>query len=193
MLWQEERYPLDLDNMLLRGCKIRNTEECHGLVIFAGLSRSCTCDEITADHWCTSSLLQSFLNLSKVHGCDKGHVWTLLSLYWLLMLSRWNHSASTVILINLQLWAVMTESWCCKYSLFVAGADTKIMRNGGKTRFKRTKIDELMNYTVYTVSLSLFISAGGGNVRTQMTIYNSHNHSLICGYFRMKQLRVYYW
>lgn len=86
----------------------------------------------------------------------------------------------------------MTESWCCKYSLFVAGADTKIMRNGGKTRFKRTKIDELMNYTVYTVSLSLFISAGGGNVRTQMTIYNSHNHSLICGYFRMKQLRVYY-
>lgn len=37
MLWQGERYPLDLDNMLLRGCKIRNTEACHGLVIFAGL------------------------------------------------------------------------------------------------------------------------------------------------------------
>lgn len=31
------------------------------------------------------------------------------------------------------------------------GADTKIMRNGGKTRFKRTKIDYLMNYMVYTV------------------------------------------
>lgn len=31
------------------------------------------------------------------------------------------------------------------------GADTKIMRNGGKARFKRTKIDELMNYMVYTV------------------------------------------
>lgn len=38
--------------------------------------------------------------------------------------------------------------------LVAAGADTKIMRNGGKTRFKRTKIDELMNYMVYTVSLS---------------------------------------
>lgn len=50
MRWQDERYPLDLDNMLLRGCKIRNTEECHGLVIFAGLSRSYTCDEITADY-----------------------------------------------------------------------------------------------------------------------------------------------
>lgn len=37
MLWNQERYPLDLDNMLLRGCKIRNTEECHGLVIFAGV------------------------------------------------------------------------------------------------------------------------------------------------------------
>lgn len=34
---------------------------------------------------------------------------------------------------------------------FSVGADTKIMRNGGKTRFKRTKIDYLMNYMVYTV------------------------------------------
>lgn len=33
------------------------------------------------------------------------------------------------------------------------GADTKIMRNGGKARFKRTKIDELMNYMVYTVGV----------------------------------------
>lgn len=40
MLWNQERYPLDLDNMLLRGCKIRNTEECHGLVIFAGADPS---------------------------------------------------------------------------------------------------------------------------------------------------------
>lgn len=36
MMWDGERYPLDLDNILLRGCKIRNTEVCHGLVIFAG-------------------------------------------------------------------------------------------------------------------------------------------------------------
>uniref|UniRef100_A0A665W7K0 Phospholipid-transporting ATPase n=1 Tax=Echeneis naucrates TaxID=173247 RepID=A0A665W7K0_ECHNA len=76
MHWENKRYPLDLDNMLLRGCKIRNTEECRGLVIFAG-------------------------------------------------------------------------------------ADTKIMRNGGKTRFKRTKIDELMNYMVYTIFvLLLLVSAG---------------------------------
>lgn len=76
MLWDGERYPLDLDNMLLRGCKIRNTEVCHGLVIFAG-------------------------------------------------------------------------------------ADTKIMRNGGKTRFKRTKIDELMNYMVYTIFVVLILVAAG--------------------------------
>uniref|UniRef100_A0A8C5HAE1 Phospholipid-transporting ATPase n=1 Tax=Gouania willdenowi TaxID=441366 RepID=A0A8C5HAE1_GOUWI len=76
MLWNTERYPLELDNMLLRGCKVRNTEECHGLVIFAG-------------------------------------------------------------------------------------NDTKIMKNGGKTRFKRTKIDELMNYMVYTIfALLLVVSAG---------------------------------
>ncbi|XP_072227593.1 phospholipid-transporting ATPase IC [Leuresthes tenuis] len=76
MLWNRELYPLELDNMLLRGCKIRNTEWCHALVIFAG-------------------------------------------------------------------------------------ADTKIMRNGGKTRFKRTKIDELMNYMVYTIfGLLILVSAG---------------------------------
>uniref|UniRef100_A0A3B5AIS3 Phospholipid-transporting ATPase n=1 Tax=Stegastes partitus TaxID=144197 RepID=A0A3B5AIS3_9TELE len=37
MRWNQETYPLELDNMLLRGCKVRNTEECRGLVIFAGL------------------------------------------------------------------------------------------------------------------------------------------------------------
>ncbi|XP_059213903.1 phospholipid-transporting ATPase IC [Centropristis striata] len=76
MLWERERYPLDADNMLLRGCTIRNTDMCHGLVIFAG-------------------------------------------------------------------------------------ADTKIMRNGGKTRFKRTKIDELMNYMVYTIFALLILVAAG--------------------------------
>lgn len=36
------------------------------------------------------------------------------------------------------------------------------MRNGGKTRFKRTKIDELMNYTVYMVGLPPGRSGGPG-------------------------------
>lgn len=48
---------------------------------------------------------------------------------------------------------------------FVAGSDTKIMRNGGKTRFKRTKIDELMNYTVYMVGLRRFPSGTVGRGR----------------------------
>ncbi|XP_067087900.1 phospholipid-transporting ATPase IC-like [Osmerus mordax] len=76
MRWRKDSFPLDLDNMLLRGCTIRNTDECHGLVIFAG-------------------------------------------------------------------------------------ADTKIMRNGGKTRFKRTKIDELMNYMVYTIFVLLILVSSG--------------------------------
>ncbi|TSK72148.1 Phospholipid-transporting ATPase IC [Bagarius yarrelli] len=76
MRWKNDAYPLELDNMLLRGCKIRNTEECRGLVIFAG-------------------------------------------------------------------------------------ADTKIMRNGGKTRFKRTKIDYLMNYMVYTIFVMLILICAG--------------------------------
>ncbi|MBN3314889.1 AT8B1 ATPase, partial [Atractosteus spatula] len=81
MKWRQERYALDLDNMLLRGCTVRNTEFCHGLVIYAGRSLS--------------------------------------------------------------------------------SSDTKIMRNGGKTRFKRTKIDELMNYMVYTIFILLILVAAG--------------------------------
>ncbi|XP_055729549.1 phospholipid-transporting ATPase IC-like [Salvelinus fontinalis] len=76
MRWRKDQFPLDLDNMMLRGCRIRNTDECHGLVIFAG-------------------------------------------------------------------------------------ADTKIMRNGGKTRFKRTKIDELMNYMVYSIFVILILLCAG--------------------------------
>ncbi|XP_001920510.4 phospholipid-transporting ATPase IC [Danio rerio] len=76
MIWESQSYALDLDNMLLRGCKVRNTDICHGLVIFAG-------------------------------------------------------------------------------------NDTKIMRNGGKTRFKRTRIDKLMNYMVYTIFVLLVLLCAG--------------------------------
>uniref|UniRef100_A0A8V5GPZ9 Phospholipid-transporting ATPase n=1 Tax=Melopsittacus undulatus TaxID=13146 RepID=A0A8V5GPZ9_MELUD len=76
LLWRNSRYSLDAQKILLRGCRIRNTEFCHGLVIFAG-------------------------------------------------------------------------------------ADTKIMRNSGKSRFKRTKIDSLMNYMVYTIFLLLILLSAG--------------------------------
>ncbi|XP_069508037.1 phospholipid-transporting ATPase ID isoform X2 [Ambystoma mexicanum] len=34
--WKENKYPLTNQSMLLRGCMLRNTESCFGLVIFAG-------------------------------------------------------------------------------------------------------------------------------------------------------------
>uniref|UniRef100_G3UAK1 P-type ATPase N-terminal domain-containing protein n=1 Tax=Loxodonta africana TaxID=9785 RepID=G3UAK1_LOXAF len=34
--WKGKRYSLDSGNILLRGCKIRNTNTCYGLVIYAG-------------------------------------------------------------------------------------------------------------------------------------------------------------
>ncbi|XP_062858425.1 probable phospholipid-transporting ATPase IM [Trichomycterus rosablanca] len=37
LYWKDNKYPLDNDKMLLRGCMLRNTEWCFGLVIFAGL------------------------------------------------------------------------------------------------------------------------------------------------------------
>ncbi|XP_065278397.1 phospholipid-transporting ATPase IK [Emys orbicularis] len=35
--WRGEKYSLDSEKILLRGCRIRNTETCYGLVIYAGL------------------------------------------------------------------------------------------------------------------------------------------------------------
>uniref|UniRef100_A0A8C0G3C0 ATPase phospholipid transporting 8B3 n=1 Tax=Chelonoidis abingdonii TaxID=106734 RepID=A0A8C0G3C0_CHEAB len=34
--WRGEKYSLDTEKILLRGCRIRNTETCYGLVIYAG-------------------------------------------------------------------------------------------------------------------------------------------------------------
>ncbi|XP_037364368.1 phospholipid-transporting ATPase IC [Talpa occidentalis] len=76
LFWRNTNFPLDVHNILLRGCVIRNTDFCHGLVIFAG-------------------------------------------------------------------------------------ADTKIMKNSGKTKFKRTKIDYLMNYVVYTIFVVLILLSAG--------------------------------
>ncbi|RNA03344.1 phospholipid-transporting ATPase ID-like, partial [Brachionus plicatilis] len=43
------------------------------------------------------------------------------------------------------------------YGLVVfAGADTKLMKNGGKTKFKQTHIDKLLNYLIMGIVLFLF-------------------------------------
>lgn len=34
--WRGETYSLDSNRILLRGCKLRNTDMCYGLVIYAG-------------------------------------------------------------------------------------------------------------------------------------------------------------
>lgn len=36
LLWKGKRYPLDNDKVVLRGCVLRNTQWCYGVVIFAG-------------------------------------------------------------------------------------------------------------------------------------------------------------
>uniref|UniRef100_A0A4W5KG53 Phospholipid-transporting ATPase n=1 Tax=Hucho hucho TaxID=62062 RepID=A0A4W5KG53_9TELE len=37
LYWRDNKYPLDNEKMLLRGCVLRNTDWCFGMVIFAGL------------------------------------------------------------------------------------------------------------------------------------------------------------
>ena len=36
LTWNDKKYALDNDKILLRGCVLRNTQWCYGLVIFAG-------------------------------------------------------------------------------------------------------------------------------------------------------------
>lgn len=67
LMWKNQRFPLDNEKILLRGCVLRNTQWCYGLVIFAG-------------------------------------------------------------------------------------KDTKLMQNSGKTKFKRTNIDKLLNFIIIGVS-----------------------------------------
>lgn len=69
LLWKGSRYSLDNDKILLRGCVLRNTQWCYGVVIFAG-------------------------------------------------------------------------------------KDTKLMQNSGKTQFKSTSIDRLLNFIIIGVSVS---------------------------------------
>jgi magnesium-transporting ATPase (P-type) len=67
LTWKYKQYSLDNDKILLRGCILRNTQWCYGVVVFAG-------------------------------------------------------------------------------------RDTKLMQNSGKTKFKRTSIDRLLNFIILGVS-----------------------------------------
>ncbi|NWW32479.1 AT8B2 ATPase, partial [Panurus biarmicus] len=89
LYWKENKYPLSNQNMLLRGCVLRNTEWCFGLVVFAG------------------GLRQQLLLC-----CTEG---------------RERHPLMP----------------SCS-----PGPDTKLMQNSGRTKFKRTSIDRLMNTLV---------------------------------------------
>lgn len=41
--WKESRYPLNNEKIILRGCVLRNTSWCFGLVVFAGTSLGWIC------------------------------------------------------------------------------------------------------------------------------------------------------
>lgn len=72
LIWKNRQFPLDNDKIILRGCVLRNTQWCYGVVIFAG-------------------------------------------------------------------------------------KDTKLMQNSGKSKFKRTSIDRLLNFLIIGVSETVFL------------------------------------
>lgn len=91
LYWRDKKYTLTNQNMLLRGCVLRNTEACYGLVIFAGLC---------------------------IFVCESMYVMCTAGL---------------------------------TFPVFSSGPDTKLMQNSGRTKFKRTSIDRLMNTLVLWV------------------------------------------
>lgn len=99
-----QKYALDNEKILLRGCTLRNTGWCFGLVLFAGRGNA------SASKSSPQKLLPS-------------------SLFIVLC--------------------------------FFEGQETKLMQNCGKSTFKRTSVDRLMNVLVlcvsaYFISLSLY-------------------------------------
>lgn len=91
LYWRDKKYTLTNQNMLLRGCVLRNTEACYGLVIFAGLC--------------------------------------------------------ALACVNMRRMCGLT------FTILVPGPDTKLMQNSGRTKFKRTSIDRLMNTLVIWVGV----------------------------------------
>jgi hypothetical protein len=45
--------------------------------------------------------------------------------------------------------------WCYGVVLF-AGRDTKLMQNSGKTKFKRTSIDRLLNFIILVHTIAVY-------------------------------------
>uniref|UniRef100_A0A8C8RVK1 Phospholipid-transporting ATPase n=1 Tax=Pelusios castaneus TaxID=367368 RepID=A0A8C8RVK1_9SAUR len=68
--WKGQKYSLDSEKILLRGCRIRNTETCYGLVIYAGdLVELCTVPKDVVLLPCFSSPPQIFLMLVVTSFC----------------------------------------------------------------------------------------------------------------------------
>ncbi|XP_029436278.1 phospholipid-transporting ATPase ID isoform X2 [Rhinatrema bivittatum] len=126
LYWKESKYPLSNQNMLLRGCVVRNTECCFGLVVFAG--------EIwrALGHLALAFLKSSLLSL--LRKVELGHR----------CLSRLRYRCIRGC------WAYGIHKDGGGGLLFpvFAGPDTKLMQNSGRTKFKRTSIDRLMNTLV---------------------------------------------
>ena len=94
-------------------------------------------------------------------GPDRSMGWTT---------KRFDKSRFTLAIITFQVLlrgAVLRNTpWCYGLVLF-AGKDTKLMQNSGKTKFKRTSIDKLLNFiilgiVIFLLSMCLFCTVACG-------------------------------
>ena len=81
---------------------------------------------------------------------------------------------------------VLRTQWCYGLVIF-AGKDTKVMQNSGKTKFKRTNIDKLLNFIIIGVS----VKAKGkvvNNLQNKLNVA-SRLSSFYCQYVDFVQLQ----
>lgn len=97
-------------------------------------------------------------------GPDRSMGWTM---------KRFDKSQFTLAIIRYHAFQVLLRGavlrntpWCYGLVLF-AGKDTKLMQNSGKTKFKRTSIDKLLNFiilgiVIFLLSMCLFCTVACG-------------------------------
>lgn len=117
LTYADQKYPLDNEKILLRGCTLRNTEWCFGLVLFGGKDYRI----VLLGNYCSGN-------------------------YKLKHRVRWTTGGRHDLI------------WGFLVSVPLAGPETKLMQNCGKSTFKRTSIDRLMNVLVLCVSPTPYLS-----------------------------------
>lgn len=136
LYWKENKFPLSNQNTLLRGCVLRNTEWCFGLVIFAGAPPGAEGRMGAVRCGARGRGMGAWPK----RPAAPGRGWPRPSCQAAQPQQRPGGLGAAPFARRLP-----------SPSPPLLGPDTKLMQNSGRTKFKRTSIDRLMNTLVLWV------------------------------------------